>query len=270
MGLVYTTLLSIVPLLALSVSLLKTFGVYGQVQPVLLNLLAPMGEMGEGATRRIVQFIDTANVGVLGTLGGALLVYSATSMMLKIEESLNHIWHIPRPAPFGERFSRYLSVLLIGPLLVFSAIGITATVMNIVLVRDLLAIDALDQTVQAASRLAPYLLVIAAFTFSYAFIPNTHVRFGAALAGGVAGGIAWQTVGWAFAAFVASSKSYAAVYSSLAILALFMIWLYLSWLTLLFGASVAFYFQHPEYLYREGGEPRLSNRMSSSTKGATP
>ena len=81
------------------------------------------------------------------------------------------------------------------------------------------------------------------------------------MGGGIAGGVAWQTAGWAFAHFVASSNQYAAIYSGLAILILFMIWLYVSWLILLFGASVAFYVQHPEYLVAKGGEPRLSNRM---------
>ena len=261
MGLVYTTLLSIVPLLALSFSVLKAFGVYNQIQPMLLNFLEPLGEKGEEITHRIVQFIENMNVGVLGALGLALLVYTAISLLQKIEESLNYIWHIARPRRLGERFSRYLSVLMVGPILVFSALGITATVMNIETVRDLLAIDALGQTVQAVSRLMPYLLVISAFTFVYIFIPNTRVRFGPALIGGAAGGIAWQTAGWIFAVFVASSNKYAAIYSSLAILVLFMIWLYLSWLILLFGASVAFYAQHPEYLYARGGEPRLSNRM---------
>jgi membrane protein len=107
----------------------------------------------------------------------------------------------------------------------------------------------------------PYLLVILAFTFVYAFIPNARVRIGPALIGGAVGGVAWQSAGWVFAVFVASSNKYAAIYSSLAILVLFMIWLYLSWLILLFGANVAFYAQHPEYLFARGGEPRLSNRM---------
>jgi membrane protein len=75
------------------------------------------------------------------------------------------------------------------------------------------------------------------------------------------GGIVWQTSGWLFAVFVASSGRYAAIYSGFAILVLFMIWLYVSWLVLLFGASVAFYVQHPEYLYLGTGEPRLSNRV---------
>jgi len=261
MSLVYTTLLSIVPLLALSFSVLKAFGVSNQIRPMLLNFLAPLGAKGEEVASRIVEFIEKMNVGVLGAVGLALLLYTSISLMQKIEESLNYIWHVPRQRSIGERFSRYLSVLMVGPILVFSALGITATMMNLEMVRDVLALDALGQAVQAISRMMPYALVIAAFTFVYAFIPNTQVRFGPALFGGIVGGAAWQTAGWAFAVFVASSSNYAAIYSGFAILVLFMIWLYLSWLILLFGASVAFYVQHPEYLYASGGEPRLSNRM---------
>ncbi|MEO5698154.1 MAG: YhjD/YihY/BrkB family envelope integrity protein [Burkholderiaceae bacterium] len=261
MSLVYTTLLSIVPLFALSFSVLKAFGVHNQIQPLLLNLLEPLGEKGVEVANRIAEFIEKMNVGVLGAVGLALLLYTAISLMQKIEESLNFIWHIPRPRRLGERFSRYLTVLLVGPILVFSALGLTATVMNIETVRQLFAINALGQVLQVLSRLTPYLLVIAAFTFIYLFIPNTRVRVGPALVGGVVGGIAWQTAGWAFAVFVASSGKYAAIYSGFAIVILFMIWLYVSWLVLLFGASVAFYTQHPEYLYLGSGEPRLSNRV---------
>ena len=91
MGLVYTTLLSIVPLLALSFSVLKAFGVTNQIQPMLLRFLAPLGEKGEEVAQRIVLFIENMNVGVLGVLGLALLIYTAISLMQKIEESLNHI-----------------------------------------------------------------------------------------------------------------------------------------------------------------------------------
>ena len=261
MSLVYTTLLSIVPLLALSFSVLKAFGVHNQIQPMLLKFLEPLGKEGEEIAANIIGFIQNMNVGVLGALGLALLLYTAISLMQKIEESLNYIWHIQRPRSFGDRFSRYLSVLMVGPILVFAALGITATVMNAETVRGLLATEMLGQLVHTISRLTPYLLVIAAFTFIYMFIPNARVRLVPALIGGTAGGIAWQTAGWGFATFVATSGQYAAIYSSLAILILFMIWLYLSWLILLFGASVAFYVQHPEYLYPGAGEPQLSNRM---------
>lgn len=261
MSLVYTTLLSIVPLLALSFSVLKAFGVTNQIRPMLLNLLEPLGEKGVEVAQRITGFIENMNVGVLGAVGLVLLLYTSISLIQKIEESLNYIWHAPRPRPLGERFTRYLTVLMVGPILVFSALGVTATVMNIEVVRGLMAVDVLGQLVQALSRLVPYLLIIAAFTFIYLFMPNTRVRLWPALVGGIVGGIAWQTAGWVFAVFIAGSNNYAAIYASFAILILFMIWLYLSWLVLLFGASVAFYVQHPEYLYLRGGEPRLSNRM---------
>jgi membrane protein len=261
MGLVYTTLLSIVPLLALSFSVLKAFGVYNQIRPMLLNFLEPLGEKGVELTARIVQFIENVNVGVLGSVGLALLLYTAVSLVQKIEEAFNFIWHVSRSRGIGERFSRYLSALLVGPVLVFSAIGITAGLASLGLVREAMEVEGIGWLALHAGRLVPYLLVIGAFTFVYTFMPNTRVRLGPALAGGVAGGILWQSAGWAFALFAASSTNYAAIYSGFAILILFMLWLYLSWLILLFGASVAFYAQHPEYLVAQGGEPRLSNRM---------
>ena len=261
MSLVYTTLLSIVPLLALSFSVLKAFGVYNQIQPMLLTFLAPLGEKGAEITNRIIQFIQNMNVGVLGSVGLALLLYTAVSLVQKIEESFNFIWHVDRSRGVGERFSRYLTALLVGPILLFAALGMTAAVMSMEFVRGLLEVGPVGWVVERGARLMPYLFVIGAFTFVYVFIPNTKVRFGPALAGGVVGGILWQSAGWLFALFAAGSTKYAAIYSSLAILILFMLWLYLSWLVLLFGASVAFYVQHPEYRVQQAGEPRLSNRM---------
>jgi membrane protein len=253
MSLVYTTLLSIVPLLALSLSVLKAFGVHNQVEPALRNFLAPLGAQGEENTEHIIEFVERMNVGVLGSVGFARLLYTAVSLVQKIERSFNFIWHIAEPRSMGERFSRYLSVLLVGPILVFSALGMTAAVTSLDLVQGLLAVEPLGRLAYAAGQLLPYVLVIAAFTFIYVFVPNTHVRIWPALAGGIVGGLLWQTGGWAFAAFVAVSTRYSAIYSSLAILVLFMIWLYLSWLILLFGAAVAFYRQHPEYILPQSG-----------------
>jgi membrane protein len=261
MSLVYTTLLALVPLLALSFSVLKAFGVYNQLEPVLAEFLAPLGEKGAEITARIIGFVRNINVGVLGSVGLALLLYTAVSLMQKIETSLNFIWRVAQHRSIGQRFSTYLSALLVGPVLVFAAIGLTASVMSHQLVREAMSLEPVGQLVVFVSKLTPYLLVIGAFTFVYIFIPNTRVRFGPALAGGAVGGILWQTAGWAFAAFAAGSTNYSAIYSSFAILILFMIWIYLSWLILLVGASVAFYLQNPQYVALSGDEPRLSNRM---------
>jgi membrane protein len=261
MSLVYTTLLAIVPLLALSFSVLKAFGVHNQLEPVLRNFLAPLGGQGEEVTEHIIEFVERMNVGVLGSVGFALLLYTAVSLVQKIEEAFNFIWHIAEARSMGERFSRYLSVLLVGPILVFSALGMTAAVTSLDPVQGLLAVEPLGRLAYVAGQLMPYVLVIAAFTFIYVFVPNTRVRVWPALTGGIVGGLLWQTGGWAFAAFVSASTRYSAIYSGFAILVLFMIWLYLSWLILLFGAAVAFYRQHPEYILPQSGEPRLSNRM---------
>lgn len=261
MSLVYTTLLSLIPLLALAFSILKAFGVYNQIEPMLVNFLAPLGEQGEEIAQRITQFIENLNVGVLGSVGLALLLYIAVSLMQKIEASFNFIWHITQLRSIGQRFSSYLSVLLVGPLLVFSAIGLTASATSVDVVRNVLELEPLGRLFHLIGQTLPYLLVIGAFTFLYIFLPNTRVRLVPALVGGIAGGILWQTAGWAFATFVMTSTRYSAIYSSFAIMVLFMIWIYLSWLILLIGASVAFYVQHPQYLIARGGEPALSIRM---------
>ncbi len=262
MGLVYTTLLSIVPLLAISFSVLKAFGVHNQVEPMLLSFLEPLGEKGVEISSRILDFIENMNVGVLGSVGLALLLYTAVSLVHKVEEAFNFIWHVSRGRSIGERFSRYISALLVGPLLIFAALGVTAAAMSLAVVREALQIEAIGWLALQAGRLLPYALIVGAFTFLYIFIPNTRVRVTAALVGGLIAGVVWQTAGWGFAQFVVASTRYAAIYSSFAIMILFMLWLYLSWLILLFGSSVSFYMQYPEYLVRNGGEMRLSNRMS--------
>ncbi len=261
MSLVYTTLLSMVPLLALSFSVLKAFGVHNQVRPLLQNLLAPLGDKGQEITTQLLGFVDHMNVGVLGAVGLALLLYTVISLMQKMEEAFNAIWHVTQLRALGERFSRYLSTLLVGPILVFAAIGTTAMAVNSAFMQDLVSIEPLGALVLGVTKLLPYALVIGAFTFFYLFVPNTRVRFLPAFVAGAIGGVLWQTAGWGFAVFVASSTHSAAIYSSFAILVLFLIWLYTSWLVLLIGADIAFYVQNPEYLYAMLGEPRLSNRM---------
>ncbi len=261
MSLVYTTLLSLVPLLAISFSVLKGFGVHNQIEPMLLNFLAPMGEKGVEITERIIAFVENVKAGVLGAVGLGLLVYTVVSLMQKIERSFNYTWHVTQHRSFSQRFSGYLSVLLIGPVLVFSSMGITATVMGSDAMAAVTAIQPLGALVKLAGKLVPYLLIIAAFTSIYVFLPNTRVGVRSALVGAAVAGFLWETAGWAFASFILTSTKYTAIYSAFATLILFMIWLYLSWLILLLGASIAFYHQHPEYLTVRRGELRMSNRL---------
>lgn len=261
MGLVYTTLLAMVPLIAVSVSVLKGFGVHNQVEPVLLGLLEPLGSKGVEITNNIIGFVDNINVTVLGSLGVALLFYTVVSLMQKIERAFNEAWRVTELRPFAQRFSDYLTVILIGPVLMFTALGVTASIGNFEMVRSAMQVEAISALMRLVGSLVPYLLVVGAFTFVYVFVPNTRVSFRAALIGGLCAGLMWQIMGWGFAAFVANSTKYTAIYATFATMLILLIWLYVSWLVLLIGGSIAFYVQHPEYRSLQSGIIRLSNRM---------
>jgi membrane protein len=260
MSLVYTTLLSLVPLLAISFSILKGFGVHNQIEPMLLSLLEHLGGKGAEITARIIEFVDNVKVGVLGSLGFAMLFYTVVSLMQKIERAFNTVWHVERERSLGQRFRDYLSVLVIGPALVFAAVGIGASISSHAMVGTLAAIEPLDSMIRMAGKLIPFLMIAGAFSFMYAFIPNTKTGMRAALCGGLVAGLMWNVLGWAFAAFVVGSAKYAAIYSTFATMMFFMIWLYVAWLILLIGANIGFYAQHPAYLRGLGGAGRLSHR----------
>jgi len=258
MGLVYTTLISIVPLLAVSFSVLKGFGVHNQLEPLLLNALEPLGEAGVEISQRIIQFVDNMRVGVLGSVGLALLLYTVISLLQKVEQAFNKTWRVTRLRSFTHRFSHYLSVLLVGPVLIFAAFGLTTSLGTSEIAKTLTAFEPLGHLTAQAGRLIPYLLVCAAFAFVYRFVPNTQVRLRSAIIGALAAGALWQLAGWLFAMFIAGATQLAAVYSGFAILILFMIWIYIGWLILLLGARIAFYHQHPEYLLGTAEAPSMS------------
>lgn len=260
MSLVYTTLLSLVPLLAISFSVLKGFGVHNQLEPVLLNLMAPLGEKGVEISTRIIEFVDNAKVGVLGSVGLGLLVYTVVTLMQKIERAFNFSWHVTQHRSFAKRFSDYLSVILIGPVLVFASVGLSASLQAAPVVERLAAIQPLGMLFQLVGTIVPYLLLVAAFTFIYIFVPNTKVRVSSAFVGALVAGFMWKLLGWAFAAFVVTSTNYAAIYSAFATLIIFMLWLYAGWLVLLLGASVACYHQKPELVTSRGDSVRPANR----------
>lgn len=261
MSLVYTTLLSLVPLLAVSFSVLKGFGVHNQIEPLLLKFLAPLGPKGIEVSDKVIGFVANVKVGVLGSLGLLFLLYTVVSLTQKVESSFNYVWHVERLRGLAQRFANYLSVILIGPVLMFVALGITATISSNSLVQHLGAIEPFGHLFLYAGKLIPYLLVIGLFSFLYMLVPNTRVQLFPALVGGVVAGVLWETTGWGFATFISNSGNYAAIYSSFAILILLLIWLYLSWLILLVGSQVAFYVQYPQYLTRYPVQLELSNRL---------
>jgi membrane protein len=176
-------------------------------------------------------------------------------MIQKVEDTFNHIWQVQKSRSFARRFSDYLSVILVGPILMVTAMGLLATVNSSAAMQAITAVEPLGSIVAGIGRLAPLALVVAVFTFVYAFVPNTRVQLRAALVGAVVAGTAWTLGGSLFASIVVGSTRYAAIYSSFAIAIIALLWLYLSWLILLLGAQVAFYVQQPGRL--RYGQERL-------------
>jgi membrane protein len=248
MSLVYTTLLSIVPFLALSFSVLKGFGVHNQLEPFLQNMLLPLGERSEEITSSVLDFVDNIRVGVLGAVGLGVLVYTVVSLVQKVERAFNHVWRVSQIRPLSQRFSNYLSVILIGPLLAFSTLGATAALVSSETASSLLSVAPFGWIYSLLSRLAPYAIIITLFTFLYLFIPNTRVKFRYALIGGSVAGFMWQTLGYLFTLVVTNSTQYTAIYSGFAVGILLLVWIYLSWLVLLTGATVAYYSQNFRYI----------------------
>ncbi|MCX4187654.1 YhjD/YihY/BrkB family envelope integrity protein [Methylophaga sp. OBS4] len=261
MSLVFTTLLSLVPLIAVAFSVLKAFGVHNQMEPLLLGLLEPLGERGPEITANIIGFVQNVKVGVLGSLGLAMLFYTIIALVQKIENAFNFVWRVKRSRSLARRFTDYLSVVMIGPVLVFSALGLATTVLDHEVVQQLRSIEPFGTLLLIVTKLLPYIMIILAFTFLYKFIPNTKVNFSPALIGATVAGVLWISIGTLFASFVASSTNYTAIYSSFAILFFFMIWLYLAWFILLTGSQVAFYLQHPKLVQMAGKPLTLSPRL---------
>ena len=248
-GLVYSTLLSLVPLLALSFSVLKGFGVHNQMEPLLLELLSPLGNKAEELTKQVLGFVDNVQVGVLGVAGLATLLYTVVTLMQKIEESFNYVWYVKQSRSFLAQFRDYLSVVLIGPILIFSGIGLWGTIIKMEFVQTITTVEPFGWLLTTVVQLSPAMLIILAFAFLYLFIPNTRVKPQAALVGALFAGLVWQIAGWAFAAFVVSSGQQTAIYSIFATLFLFMLWMYVGWIIVLTGARLAYYMQYPDAVH---------------------
>lgn len=261
MSLVYTTLLSIVPLIAFSFSVLKGFGVHNELEPLLFKLLEPLGEQGAQITQQVIDLVENVKGGVLGGISLAFFIYTAISMVQKVEESFNYVWYVAKRRNFARRLVEYMVVMLIGPVIIVIALGMIASLRSNTIVQFFLTSEMLGPIFLATSKLTPYLLVTGVFTFVYMYMPNTRVRFRSALVGGVAGGFFWASVSVIFASFVVYSTRTQLIYSGFAVAITTLIWLYLNWLILLIGAQLAFYHQNPAFLRIGRREPRLSNAM---------
>jgi membrane protein len=231
----FTTLLSFVPLFALAFSLLKGLGAQNKLAPLILTQVAAGSEV---VVNRILSYINNTNMGSLGAIGLATLLFTAISMLGSIEDAFNVVWRVSETRSFYRKFSDYLSVLLSAPLLLLAATSITTSMQSKWLTGWILERTYLGEVFFFLLSLTPYLSVWIALLLLYMFIPNTRVRFPSALIGAVLAGTLWQFAQWCYIHFQVGVGNYNAIYGTLAVLPILMVWIYVSWLIVLFGMEV--------------------------------
>lgn len=235
-SLAFTTLLSLVPLVTIMLTLFTAFPVFsefmGHVDDFVTEHMLPQ-EIGKGIRGYFEQF--SSNAGRLTALGTAFLALIAFLLMVTVERAFNSIWRVRRQRPIAQRVMMYWAILTLGPVLIGASVSMTTYLLSISLgwAGDVPAVQ------QAVLRLVPFVFTIAAFTLLYLAVPSRPVRMQHALIGGVVAGILFELMKRGFALYVANLSSYAVVYGAFAIVPIFLIWIYLSWLVALLGAVVA-------------------------------
>ena len=190
-GLVFTTLVSLVPFFAVLFSVLKAFDVHHVIEPVLAQTLEPLGPKSKEITSTIVEFVDNVKIGVLGLFGIAGLFYTTYSLIDRIEQALNAIWQVKQGRTWERKFADYLSAVLVGPVLVVSAFGLLASLQSHTLVQRLVEMEPVGTLLVWSGDMVPFGMFCIVLTFLYKAIPNTHVHLSSATVGGVTAAVAW-------------------------------------------------------------------------------
>jgi membrane protein len=240
-GLTYTTLLTLVPLLALMFALLKGLGVQKALEPFFLERLTGGSHP---ITERIMEYVSRIHVGSLGTLGITFLFLTMILVLTNIEMAFNQIWQVDRGRSWLKKCSDYLGLVVILPVAMFVSVSLMTFVKSHLVTQELLSIDLLGRIYVYLLKMAPFFVMWLAFSFIYLFMPNTRVNPISASAGAIIGGTLWQFCQWAYIHYQFGFRTYGAIYGALSQLPMLLIWIFVSWIILLLGAEIAFAHQN--------------------------
>jgi membrane protein len=220
-ALTFTVALSIVPILALAFSAVKGFGGAERLRPLIEKYMG----LGSSSTQ-LMSYVENVNAAALGSAGGAFLLVTVISTMGTVEQALNTIFNVPQSRSYFRKFSDYLSVLFTVPLLIVAALGVTAV------------FSVRISQFPFVTQLMPYLFVWAGFFFLFVFFPYTKVRWGPALIGSFVTAVLFQLAQWGYVRFQVGVANYRAIYGAMATLPIFLVWIYIAWAVILFGAEL--------------------------------
>ena len=258
-SLTFYTLLSIVPVFAVMFGAAKGFDFDKLLEKELMEQLAGQ----EQALAHILAFsrklLDNTKGGLMAGVGVAMMFWAAIKVLGNIEVALNAMWDIRKQRTWWRRFSDYLAVMILSPILLIVAGGVTVFIRTQVsaIAGKFAIAGMMGPLVLEALKLSPLILISALFTLIYMAMPNTRVPFKPALGGGIIAGILFQFVQWAYIEFQVGVANYNAIYGSFAALPLFFVWVQTSWTLVLFGAELCYAFQNADTYCSATGCPGL-------------
>lgn len=265
--LTYYSLLNVVPVLAVAFAIAKGFGLEKLIEGQIIHI-AEKANWQPGATDQLLAFshnlLNQAKGGVIAGVGIILLFWTVISILEKIEESLNEIWEIRESRTLVRKFSDYMAVMVLGPiLLVVSSSATVLLASEVKVILGHVAVSGIGKVVLLLLGLLPYVTIWILMTTIYLIMPNGRIPLRSALAGGITAGTVSQIVQWVYIKFQIGVSAQGAVYGSFAALPLFLAWLQTSWMIVLFGAEIAHASEHHETY---GYHPDYSRISASARK----
>ncbi len=248
-ALTFFSMLSVVPLLAMGFGIAKGFGFEKNLEEQLANNLQGHEEVLKWLLTFTNSFLQKTQGGLIAGVGLAVLFWSVMKVFGNIESSFNDIWQIKKARSFVRKFSDYLSMMLVSPILI-----ITASSANVFFSTQLQTIDDriailgyLSPIIFFLLKLIPYVLIWLLFTMIYLVMPNIKVNIKSGVIAGVIAGSIFQITQWGYIHFQIGVSNYGAIYGSFAALPLFLMWMQISWLIVLFGAEISYSDQNIDY-----------------------
>jgi membrane protein len=262
--LTYYSLLNLVPLIGVAFGISKGFGLEKMIEKQILQM-AEKANWQSDITSQILGFsqslLENAKGGLIAGVGVIMLFYTVISILGKIEESFNTIWEVRRPRTLVRKFTDYLTMMVLAPILFIISSSMTVLVASQVkvIVQKIALLGAFSSVIFFCLNLFPYLSIWILFTVLYVVMPNTRVRLRSGILGGIAAGTIYQVVQWIYIRFQIGVTNYGAIYGSFAALPLLLVWLQLSWTIVLFGSEISYADGHYETFGFHPDYSRISN-----------
>jgi membrane protein len=237
-SLTFTTTMALVPFFTVALAVFTAFPMFGKLQAALQGWLV-QSVIPDAIARQVLGYLTqfASKASRLGTVGIAALFFIAISLVLTIDRTLNGIWRVRRQRPLGQRVLIYWAVMTLAPLLLGASLSLTSYVVSVS--RGLAG--GVPGALQVLFDLIEFALLAAGLTALYRYVPNTHVRRGHAMAGGIFAAVGIELARRILAYYMGKVPTYSLIYGAFATVPILLLWIYIAWLIVLWGAVVAAY-----------------------------